>query len=448
MSVRSKGLRGVALTAALLAGLLTIGVPSIAAATDGEIAPPTSDALPAPEGSSANAPVGSEDLPQVEAAAPPASANPDTAAPITTEGSESADPTNTRTLSGTVNFPAGVTEVTLANSWVVVRSANAMEGFVRAAQPAPDGSFGIEELPEGDYTANVEIYDKVGQWTFRSSNTDPNEICTNESLKTNANLDGEPIVIAEDDVTVDFYLCESGFGGITILLAGALRLDAAVNAVHAETGESVSMVAARGGRDVTAYERTLIPGDYFVSVNVNGTLRWYNPTTGFTETDRAKIAPISVKMFEGTLVMPDVTPELAPDASTLTEANRNGVQAPASATPGGSITVLAGKGLAGQELNVFLYFTPQFLGQVSVDSGGYIKVKLPAGVTGDHRIVLTSGESGHLIGWSNIKIGTNTLANTGSASIATSAVAGTALLLAGAATILASRRRATATSTR
>lgn len=451
MSVRSKGLRGLAITAALLAGLMTIGVPGIAVATEGEVSPPTSDALPTPEGSPTVAPEGSEDAPQGEATAPPTDPEADAAAASDMVDTNAAPDT---VITVNVRYPAGTTAQTKATTQLMVRATGTSNWQYGGTEGQPAGTFTTSVTP-GLYDVAVQVSSDLTPWRFQTDNTDAGLVLTNEILRTNVGIVGETVDATTSNPELDIYFSEPGTGGMTIFLNPALGApgvlgESAVQAVPADAamGEAVTMVRTGTiGRGII-YERTLIPGDYYVSMMLNGNLHWYDPATGLTVTDRSKVEPVTVQMFEGTVIDPDTSNPIAPNASSLTDSNRGGVQAPDSAATGSTVSVLVGTGRAGEKINLFLFSTPTSLGQAVVDANGKVSVKLPAGVTGKHRIAVTSASSGALLGWDDILIGSNVLANTGSASIAMSAAAGAALLLAGAATILASRRRATVTSAR
>ncbi|MCL2467160.1 MAG: hypothetical protein FWF02_04385 [Micrococcales bacterium] len=80
-----------------------------------------------------------------------------------------------------------------------------------------------------------------------------------------------------------------------------------------------------------------------------------------------------------------------------------GVSGPGSATPGALVKVKVGSTYAGQDVEVYLFSDPVFLGQKTVDSDGTIEVKLPDGVTGTHKLAVYA-LSGALIGWDTITI--------------------------------------------
>ena len=99
--------------------------------------------------------------------------------------------------------------------------------------------------------------------------------------------------------------------------------------------------------------------------------------------------------------------------------------------PGGVITIHIGTQYAGQWVSVWLYSDPVFLGWHQVDAAGNVDVRLPADVTGTHRLVVLDA-AGNVIGWDWITI--RALAATGGAGgAAGAALLGLVLLGGGAA---------------
>lgn len=99
---------------------------------------------------------------------------------------------------------------------------------------------------------------------------------------------------------------------------------------------------------------------------------------------------------------PTPTPE-TPSAEDLTDAARGTVSVPAEAPEGTTITVSVGQGLAGTQVWAWLFSSPVLLGSPTVDADGTITLRLPAGVSGEHRIAVYDS-AGALIGWGPIAI--------------------------------------------
>lgn len=105
----------------------------------------------------------------------------------------------------------------------------------------------------------------------------------------------------------------------------------------------------------------------------------------------------------GTPGGPDDAPA-AIDPALLTDANRGGVTAPATAAPGQTISVDLGRDRAGASVWAWLYSAPTLLGAVTVDAAGTITVTLPADAAeGEHRIVVQATD-GSLVGWAPLQV--------------------------------------------
>ncbi|MCL2467159.1 MAG: LPXTG cell wall anchor domain-containing protein [Micrococcales bacterium] len=91
-----------------------------------------------------------------------------------------------------------------------------------------------------------------------------------------------------------------------------------------------------------------------------------------------------------------------PDENDLVDNLKGKISAPDAATAGSTVTVQV-PGHAGESVYAYLFSDPVYLGRHVVSSGGTIAVKLPAGVTGVHRIAVYA-LSGVLIGWDTITI--------------------------------------------
>lgn len=138
---------------------------------------------------------------------------------------------------------------------------------------------------------------------------------------------------------------------------------------------------------------------------------------------------------------------VAPAGSSLTEANRGSITAPASARAGETITVGVGSALAGQRISVWLYSDAVLLGTEVVAADGTVRVTIPAGTTtGSHRLAVTAAD-GSLVGWTDIRIdpATGELAFTG-AELTGGLAAALLLLAAGTGLIVTRRRRAARTA--
>jgi hypothetical protein len=125
----------------------------------------------------------------------------------------------------------------------------------------------------------------------------------------------------------------------------------------------------------------------------------------------------------------------------MTEATRGQVRVPASAAPGGTITVTVGTAHAGETVDVWLHSAPVHLGRVVVATDGTVRVALPADApAGAHRVAVVAAD-GTLIGWDDLRItGAGRLAATGAEADAAAAAA-LALIAAGTALVAARRLR-------
>jgi hypothetical protein len=134
---------------------------------------------------------------------------------------------------------------------------------------------------------------------------------------------------------------------------------------------------------------------------------------------------------------------VAPSESSLTEANRGTLTAPATARPGETITIGVGTRYAGQQVHVWMFSTPTLLGTTTVAADGTVTATIPADApAGEHRIVVTA-EDGTVLGWTTITIDpvTGALAFTGAEGLGVGAVAAFLLLAAGAGVLVVRRRR-------
>ncbi|QIM15171.1 hypothetical protein G7067_00035 [Leucobacter insecticola] len=150
---------------------------------------------------------------------------------------------------------------------------------------------------------------------------------------------------------------------------------------------------------------------------------------------------------------PGISAGTAPGEDRLLPEFEGKIGAPATAVPGGPVTILVGTEFAGKEIDVYVYSDPVFLGRHAVSADGTVTVSLPNGLVGEHRLAVYSG--GDLIGWNRIVIedsagsgsgfvvGTVSepaLATTGSGSLESSTLLAIASVVLGAA-IVGTRRR-------
>jgi hypothetical protein len=136
--------------------------------------------------------------------------------------------------------------------------------------------------------------------------------------------------------------------------------------------------------------------------------------------------------------------------AALIDSARGPVSVPAAAKPGDTVTVTVGRSLAGDLVNVWLHSTPTLLASTTVTAAGTVQVVIPAGTApGAHRIVVVA-EDGTLIGWDDIRVGSDTaasqipgtLASTG-ANLALPGLLALLLVLAGGTVLVLRRRGAT-----
>lgn len=143
--------------------------------------------------------------------------------------------------------------------------------------------------------------------------------------------------------------------------------------------------------------------------------------------------------------------ESSPSEDRLTAALEGKVSAPTAAVPGEKVQIFVGTEYAGQEVDVYVFSDPVFLGRHLVAADGTVTVTLPNGLTGAHRLAVYNG--GDLIGWNRILIddvigngfvaGSVTdpvLARTGSGSLDSAWYLAIGCLIAGAAGLLVRRR--------
>ncbi|MFT4212206.1 MAG: ExeM/NucH family extracellular endonuclease [Microbacterium sp.] len=144
----------------------------------------------------------------------------------------------------------------------------------------------------------------------------------------------------------------------------------------------------------------------------------------------------------GSLAPTDGVESPAADADLTSDLEHGITVVSGEFVPGGVLTVHVGTQYSGQWVTAWLHSDPISLGWQQVDVTGDIRVTLPAGVTGTHRLVVQDA-SGNVIGWETITIGQ--LAATGGAYGDLSGTLALAVLLlavgAGARTLTVGRRR-------
>lgn len=178
----------------------------------------------------------------------------------------------------------------------------------------------------------------------------------------------------------------------------------------------------------------------------------YVPTT---DTYGESVASVNITVTEGTDPTPTPTPTPeptgtptpeptgtptpaptetgAPTESSLTDATRGGISAPAVVEAGSTVTITVGASRAGQRVNAWLFSQPTALGSSVVDAKGQIRVFIPATTpAGMHRLAVTAAD-GTLIGWQQVEVRApgGALAATGAAAPLAAVVIGAGLLTAG-----------------
>ncbi|WP_207216524.1 hypothetical protein [Xylanimonas ulmi] len=107
---------------------------------------------------------------------------------------------------------------------------------------------------------------------------------------------------------------------------------------------------------------------------------------------------------------PEPTPA-PPAPETLTPATQSQdlVTNGANTIPAGQTTPLfVGLDRVGEEVDVWVFSTPRFLGRFLVNADGTVSVPIPADMSGSHRVVVTSpapnGEVGDVLAWSYVTV--------------------------------------------
>lgn len=95
---------------------------------------------------------------------------------------------------------------------------------------------------------------------------------------------------------------------------------------------------------------------------------------------------------------------VAPNPDTLVDGTRGGLEVPATATVGDTITVQLDSSLAGLTVHGWLFSVPTDLGTAVVNADGTARFAIPTSVpAGAHRLAVMS-ENNVLIGWGNIQV--------------------------------------------
>lgn len=453
MSVHSSiGLRarGVAGAAALLIGLGAVLIPSAAYATEGI------------EGE-----LVAEDIAATEAQSPTQNEDAAADAPESSEDSDGVmtpfEVAETRTISGTISFDARTTLE--QRQRVFVGATPISEDPSEIAVPVPaeqisyspvDGTFSIVGLEPGSYKLGVRMSSPSG-WSF-SPGTEPGGDWDSAGTGT---LGGYDIDVTESDQTQVEYFFDPALGGITIG-GWALDMRSTIIATNVENGEEAEFIPVSGGASAEGiwgtFERTLGAGTSVTIRFVTEAGPIYYDGTPNGSLDAAAALPVTVETWNGTLIEMDIRPHLsatAPNPDWLTDENRGDVEIPAQATAGQQLTVFVGVNYAGERVYGWMFSDPRALGAAVVNAEGYATFQLPADLSGDHRMVVSTF-GGWPIGWSEISIAAapggggagagvgDTLAATGAPSMIVVGAAAGGLLLMGTALMLAKQRRARA----
>ncbi|SDQ95374.1 fibronectin type III domain-containing protein [Microbacterium sp. cf332] len=113
---------------------------------------------------------------------------------------------------------------------------------------------------------------------------------------------------------------------------------------------------------------------------------------------------ITTEATPGPVEPSEPAPPVAPLPDALTDDNRGGMNVPDTATAGTTITATIGADLQGMTARAWLFSTPTFLGDATIDENGQVSFPIPADVpAGTHRIVLTTDQN-VLIAWRTLQI--------------------------------------------
>lgn len=317
-----------------------------------------------------------------------------------------------RTISGTINFDE---RTTLAQKQDVSVGATQIFGEDVAGVPVDSanisydpasGDFSIVNLEAGKYKLGVRMDTDSGWWFTpgleRTVGWDASDTSTGGSFEAL-----EVDVTEDNRVDMQLYF-DAAHGGVsfTVFYGGVLTNAIATDT---DTGERAELLAVSGGAGEemqgTTFNRVLATGTKItLHAEVNGTNVYYDGTPNGT-LDPTQALEVTVGLWQGDSYRMDAR-ELSPaipNVNLLTDQNRGDFDAPASASMGSKIHVYVGTNYAGKTVWGWLFSDPSALGSRVVDERGYVNFTLPAGVTGDHRLVVTYA-TGSPVGWGNISI--------------------------------------------
>ncbi len=454
--VKVKGLRRAGLAVALISGLCGAGLPSAAYAEDGMveqglIAEVSQDQSTEDQSVEDQAVPGVNELPVTA----PAEQARETANP-------SSEVAETRTISGTILFPAGTSLETKQQVSVgaTLVTSDADHGTpVDTAQISYDpatGSYSVVDLTPGRYKVGIRLDDSASSWWFSPGTRAAqswNDFSTGDF--TGAEID----VTTADAVDQTRYF-DPAAGGLDILVtanqSGAPYGDVKVVITNVVNGEEDDLVSVGGGGDesgsMTSFSGTFMAGTKVtLRVETEGVTAYYDGSDSGT-LDSLKASVLTVPTFSGLrLGNFDVRGYLTPETPTeeqLTEQNRGQVRAEGTPTAGAPLRVFVGKDYAGELVYGWMFSTPSYLGSATVDADGFISLMLPKNTSGSHRLVI-SHITGWPVGWTELEVkaassentgAAKTLAETGGGSpLMLGSIAG-GLILAGAALTLARRK--------
>jgi hypothetical protein len=128
--------------------------------------------------------------------------------------------------------------------------------------------------------------------------------------------------------------------------------------------------------------------------------------SGYTSKVRTadKVGPVT-DPNPASVVVPkgDVSPA-APNTAKLTVGTQADIVANDSLRVGGTVTLTIGTQFAGQQVDVWLFSTPTYLGRATVDAAGKVTVAIPTGVpAGAHRLAAVD-TAGEVIAWTRVDV--------------------------------------------
>lgn len=365
---------------------------------------------------------------------------------------------DTRTISGTILFDAGTTESQKQN--VRVKAVNLVggsgtEGGLLAGGDisfdSDSGAYSVNNLEPGRYRLEIAMEASSGWKFFPRVDSESNwagfgtgepyqpVIDVSDANRTNVNFSFDPA---------------EGALGIAVQFVG-FRADAPdVIATNIGSGEKVPFFVtgfAQGDLEGTGMvwmtHRFEAGTQITIHFELNGVVVGYYDGTETGTLSAAEAQIVTVPVWDARALTETYLTKLLPTADALVDGNRGTIRVPSNAITGSDIEVFIGSDLAGQLVYGRMFSTPTSLGAATVAANGYATFALPRGVTGNHRIAVTTS-SGQIIGWGSIAISDadkladkDKLAETGAASpIMLGAVAG-GLILVGAALAIARRKQ-------